>query len=103
MQQLIHVFIQGLCIIHEAGFCYSELNALFRNLSCVSAGFQTILWLSLFSVFYFQSVIFDEIQLLDVSIAECSVKNVNHSFQVSPSPEDKFHLRSSCEMNSAPE
>jgi hypothetical protein len=29
-----------------------------------------------------QAVIFDEIDLSDVSFAECSVKNANHSFQV---------------------
>ena len=29
-----------------------------------------------------QSVIFDEIALPDLSVAECSTKNVNHSFQV---------------------
>jgi hypothetical protein len=31
-----------------------------------------------------QAVIFDEIDLSDLSFAECSIKNVNHSFQVSP-------------------
>uniref|UniRef100_K1QXV0 diacylglycerol kinase (ATP) n=1 Tax=Magallana gigas TaxID=29159 RepID=K1QXV0_MAGGI len=30
----------------------------------------------------FQSVIFDEIELTDLSVAECSTKNINHSFQV---------------------
>lgn len=30
-----------------------------------------------------QSVIFDEIDLTDLSVAECSTKNENHSFQVS--------------------
>ena len=29
-----------------------------------------------------QSVIFDEISLPDLSVAECSIKNANHSFQV---------------------
>lgn len=32
--------------------------------------------------FYFQSAIFEEVDLTDLSIAECSIKNVNHSFQV---------------------
>ena len=31
---------------------------------------------------YLQSIIFDEIELVDLSVAECSTKNVNHSFQV---------------------
>ncbi|CAH1114296.1 unnamed protein product, partial [Psylliodes chrysocephalus] len=31
---------------------------------------------------YFQAVIFDEIELTDLCLAECSTKNVNHSFQV---------------------
>jgi len=29
-----------------------------------------------------QAVIFDEIELTDLCLAECSTKNVNHSFQV---------------------
>lgn len=29
-----------------------------------------------------QAVIFDEIELADLCLAECSIKNVNHSFQV---------------------
>lgn len=31
---------------------------------------------------FLQSVIFDEINLPDLSVAECSTKNANHSFQV---------------------
>ena len=41
---------------------------------------QTFSWNS---ILYFQSVIFDEIELTDLSVAECSTKNINHSFQVS--------------------
>lgn len=33
-------------------------------------------------LFFKQSVIFDEIGLPDLSVAECSTKNANHSFQV---------------------
>ena len=46
----------------------------------------------------FQSVIFDEIDLTDCStcIAECSVKNVNSSFQVSAS---KFNYLKLCDNN----
>ncbi|KAJ9585833.1 hypothetical protein L9F63_020535, partial [Diploptera punctata] len=33
-------------------------------------------------VIYYSAVIFDEIDLTDLSFAECSIKNVNHSFQV---------------------
>ena len=33
-----------------------------------------------------QAVIFDEIDLIDLSFAECSIKNVNHCFQVRPVP-----------------
>ena len=35
-----------------------------------------------FIVYCFQSSIFDEIELTDLSVAECSTKNINHSFQV---------------------
>jgi len=36
------------------------------------------------SPFVLQAVIFDEIELIDLSFAECSIKNVNHCFQVRP-------------------
>lgn len=42
-----------------------------------------MLSLYIFWFFFFQSVIFDEIELTDLSVAECSTKNINHSFQVS--------------------
>lgn len=42
-----------------------------------------IVWMTLTYVFLLQSIIFDEIELTDLSVAECSTKNINHSFQVS--------------------
>ena len=36
------------------------------------------------SPYILQAVIFDEIDLIDLSFAECSIKNVNHCFQVRP-------------------
>jgi hypothetical protein len=36
------------------------------------------------SLYVLQAVIFDEIDLSDLSFAECSIKNVNHCFQVRP-------------------
>lgn len=36
-----------------------------------------------FVFFYLQSEVFDEIDLSDLCTAECSIKNINHSFQVS--------------------
>ena len=46
-----------------------------------------------------QSVIFDEISLPDLSVAECSTKNANHSFQVRKTlfDSDLFHHRSARE------
>lgn len=37
----------------------------------------------IFLSIYFQSEIFDEIDLSNLCFAECSTKNINHSFQVS--------------------
>ena len=31
----------------------------------------------------FQDAVFNEIELTDLTLAECSIKNANHSFQVS--------------------
>jgi hypothetical protein len=42
------------------------------------------------SLYILQAVIFDEIDLIDLSCAECSIKNVNHCFQVSPVLLDAF-------------
>lgn len=39
-------------------------------------------WISVLLFLEIQSVIFDEISLPDLSVAECSIKNANHSFQV---------------------
>nr|CAD7256226.1 unnamed protein product [Timema shepardi] len=41
-----------------------------------------------------KAVIFDEIDLTDLSFAECSIKNVNHSFQISRAKNG--HTNESC-------
>lgn len=43
---------------------------------------EVILMIFFLSSFSLQSDIFDEIELSNLCYAECSIKNVNHSFQV---------------------
>ena len=85
-------FIGGICVsqTHRTGVILDclRLCAARNYFSSESYGpwASYYLWKQTFSwynILYFQSVIFDEIELTDLSVAECSTKNINHSFQVS--------------------
>lgn len=80
----VTLFLRSHSVLHK--FC--NLYVLIKQ-TVEPPIFEYLCWISSVecfnnSPFVLQAVIFDEIDLIDLSFAECSIKNVNHCFQVRP-------------------